>query len=155
MNLFHLRFYLLIFSNLHALYILFQRYLDFPDDIEVSQHAKDLIRNLICDREERYGRDGIDIFKSHPFFEGINWDKIRNGMFHIYPVISLFALFPSLSLSFSSLVLSFSISLSMSMSISPTLSLSFFLSLSFSLCLFPSLSLSLSLSPCCTSYTYY
>ena len=31
---------------------------------------------LVCDSSVRLGRKGINDFKSHPFFEGIDWDNI-------------------------------------------------------------------------------
>ena len=42
--------------------------LRFPDDVEVSPEAEDLIRRLCCDPEERLGRHGADEIKQHPFF---------------------------------------------------------------------------------------
>ena len=39
---------------------------------------KFLYFSLICDAEERLGQTGIDEFKKHPFFEGIDWDNIRS-----------------------------------------------------------------------------
>ncbi|XP_053224884.1 serine/threonine-protein kinase MRCK gamma isoform X4 [Podarcis raffonei] len=55
-------------------------HLQFPTDItDVSESAKDLIRGLLCRQELRLGQKGIEDFKRHPFFKGIDWDNIRKS----------------------------------------------------------------------------
>jgi len=49
----------------------------FPDDCEISNSAKDLIRRLIADPNERLGINGVDEIKAHPFFYGIDWKNLR------------------------------------------------------------------------------
>ena len=74
------RLYGAIFYS-HKLYLcVLQNNLRFPeDDTDVSDVAKDLIMCLITTPERRLGQNGINDFKLHPFFTGIEWDTIREG----------------------------------------------------------------------------
>ena len=52
-----------------------ERTLEFPPEASgVSNEARDLIRRLLSRREERLTLEAI---QAHPFFGGVDWDKLR------------------------------------------------------------------------------
>ena len=55
----------------------FEEYLKFPDNRKISKNAKDLIMKLVNNSENRLGKNGIQEIKTHPFFKGINWLKVK------------------------------------------------------------------------------
>ncbi|XP_035208817.1 serine/threonine-protein kinase MRCK alpha-like isoform X2 [Stegodyphus dumicola] len=63
---------------------------DFPDDptISVSEDAKDLMRKLICSSECRLGQNGLEDFKSHPWFSDVDWENARNIAAPYIPEVS-------------------------------------------------------------------
>ncbi|XP_053141596.1 rho-associated protein kinase 2 isoform X5 [Hemicordylus capensis] len=64
--------------------------LHFPDDVEISKHAKDLICAFLTDREVRLGRNGVEEIKSHLFFKNDqwNWENIRETAAPVVPELS-------------------------------------------------------------------
>ncbi|KAI5649581.1 hypothetical protein M9H77_35586 [Catharanthus roseus] len=51
-------------------------HLKFPEEAKLSPEAKDLISKLLCNVEQRLGTKGADEIKAHPWFRGIEWDKL-------------------------------------------------------------------------------
>ncbi|XP_036013164.1 rho-associated protein kinase 2 isoform X2 [Mus musculus] len=62
----------------------------FPEDTEISKHAKNLICAFLTDREVRLGRNGVEEIKQHPFFKNDqwNWDNIRETAAPVVPELS-------------------------------------------------------------------
>ncbi|XP_055920365.1 serine/threonine-protein kinase Genghis Khan isoform X2 [Eupeodes corollae] len=65
---------------------------DFPTeeytDMKISENAKDLMNRLICSAEIRLGQNGIEDFKSHPWFADIDWCNIRNQSARYIPEVT-------------------------------------------------------------------
>ncbi|KAK2706109.1 hypothetical protein QYM36_016210, partial [Artemia franciscana] len=62
----------------------------FPSDAanEISEEARDLIKQLICSANQRLGRNGLSDFKNHPWFVGVNWDALRDSAAPYVPDVS-------------------------------------------------------------------
>jgi len=57
-----------------------EKYLQVPPEIKLSNEANDLIKRMISDPTKRLGKNGADEIKAHPFFKGVDWDHIRETM---------------------------------------------------------------------------
>lgn len=48
-----------------------------PTDSNLSPAAIDILKRMITDSDNRLGRNGAEEIKAHPFFEGVEWSKLR------------------------------------------------------------------------------
>uniref|UniRef100_A0A667Z8M1 Rho-associated protein kinase 2 n=1 Tax=Myripristis murdjan TaxID=586833 RepID=A0A667Z8M1_9TELE len=64
--------------------------LNFPDDVEISKDAKNIICAFLTDREVRLGRNGVEEIKRHPFFKNDQWtfSTIRGTVAPVVPELS-------------------------------------------------------------------
>ncbi|KAL7081238.1 hypothetical protein ACP275_14G027600 [Erythranthe tilingii] len=51
-------------------------HLKFPEEAKLSVEAKDLICKLLCNVEQRLGTRGADEIKAHPWFRGVDWNRL-------------------------------------------------------------------------------
>lgn len=71
--------------------VAWKRTLVFPDEVEISIIARDLIEKLITDVKGGPGRShrlSFDEMKKHPFFKGIDWKNIRETTAVFVPTIT-------------------------------------------------------------------
>ncbi|KAE8699528.1 Serine/threonine-protein kinase tricorner [Hibiscus syriacus] len=47
-----------------------------PEEAKLSEEATDLISKLLCDVNHRLGSNGAGEIKEHPWFRGVDWDRI-------------------------------------------------------------------------------
>ena len=62
-------------------------YLKIPENIKISDEARDLIYKLINHKNKRLGKNGASEIKKHPFFADINWDNVRNMKAPFIPLL--------------------------------------------------------------------
>ncbi|XP_008804266.1 serine/threonine-protein kinase tricornered-like [Phoenix dactylifera] len=51
-------------------------HLKFPEEAKLSVEAKDLIRKLLCNVDQRLGTKGANEIKAHSWFKDIKWDRL-------------------------------------------------------------------------------
>lgn len=56
--------------------IYWRKYLKFPEEARLSLEARDLMCRLLCDVDHRLGTRGASEVKAHPWFRGIQWEKL-------------------------------------------------------------------------------
>ena len=55
-----------------------EKFLEFPKKINLSNNAIDLIKKMINYPYCRLGKNGVEEIKKHPFFNDIDWDNLHN-----------------------------------------------------------------------------
>jgi serine/threonine kinase 38 len=63
-------------------------HLKFPEEAKLSPEAKDLIGKLLCNVEKRLGTKGADEIKAHPWFKGVEWDKLYQNKAAFIPEVN-------------------------------------------------------------------
>lgn len=78
----HPPFYGNNYEEIKTKILTWNQHLEFPEDIDVSNNAIDLIKKLLCSPKNRLNDSNI---KSHPFFEGIDWENLHNEVAPFVP----------------------------------------------------------------------
>jgi hypothetical protein len=59
-----------------------------PPEANLSTASADILKKLICDSDERLGRNGVDEIKAHPFFDKFDWDGVRKTQAPYQPTVT-------------------------------------------------------------------
>lgn len=62
--------------------------LNIPPEANLSPPANDILKRLLCDADNRLGANGVTEIKAHPFFKGVDWERIRNEQAPYIPELS-------------------------------------------------------------------
>ena len=65
-----------------------KRTFQIPAEANLTPHSTDILNKLIADPEVRLGRNGADEIKSHPFFDGVDWDNLRQQIAPYQPSVT-------------------------------------------------------------------
>lgn len=57
-----------------------------PTEVNLSPPAIDILKRFMCDAEDRLGCNGVEEIKAHPFFRGLDWDRMRDQESKYKPV---------------------------------------------------------------------
>ena len=66
-----------------------KQYFQIPDDVQLSNEAKNLINRMVSSPENRLGVNGVEEIKNHPFFKGVDWDNIRNTRAPLFLILKM------------------------------------------------------------------
>jgi len=50
-----------------------------PPEANLSAASTDILKRLICDSENRLGKNGAEEIKAHPFFASTEWHKLKTS----------------------------------------------------------------------------
>ena len=59
-----------------------------PAEARLSPASTDILKRLICETDNRLGRNGVAEIKAHPFFKGIDWEAMREQKAPYIPTIT-------------------------------------------------------------------
>ena len=60
-----------------------------PPEAKLSPASIDILKTLICDADNRLGKDGgAEEIKKHAFFEGFDWSKVRTEKAPYQPTVT-------------------------------------------------------------------
>ena len=76
--------------------IKWKQFFKFPEDPKVSVEAENLIRKLMSSYENRLGISGSSDIKKHPFFKGLDWEKVRNAKPPFIPNVIYYSIYINL-----------------------------------------------------------
>ncbi len=59
-----------------------------PPEANLSPASTDILKKMICETENRLGRNGVEEIKNHSFFKGFDWEGVRKTKAPYLPNVS-------------------------------------------------------------------